>query len=292
MPIMAPHFTVPADCSASIFPHMHIRLDNVSFQYAERPVLDGVSFDVRRGDFLSILGPNGCGKSTLLRLMTGILKPQQGALFLDDRPLSGFHRKDLARLIGYVPQETAWLFPFTVMEVVLMGRTPYLHAWGFEAERDLEIARYALQQTDVLHLENKPITAISGGERQRVLIARALAQEPALLLLDEPNAHLDLYHQIEVFRILQRQREQQGTTVVSVSHDLNLAAAFSSTLVLMTERSPGTGNHVAACGPPAEVLTESSIQQVFHADVQVDRMKGSDTVRVSFDRTFTARASG
>lgn len=263
---------------------MHIRLDKISFRYAVQPVLTGISLDIRKGDFLSILGPNGSGKSTLLRLIAGILRPESGTISLDDRALSSFHRKDLARVIAYVPQETTWLFPFTVTEVVLMGRTPHLNGLGFEGERDLEVARWALRQTNVLHLQEKPITAISGGERQRVLIARALAQDPRILLLDEPNAHLDLFHQIEVFRILERLHREKGITVVSVSHDLNLAAAFSSSLVLMAEQSAGGGNTIAAHGTPSEVLTEASIERVFHTNVLVDRVTGSGRVRVSFDR--------
>ena len=266
---------------------MHVQLHNVFFQFARQRVLNAISFNVPEGDFLSILGPNGCGKSTLLRLMAGILTPSEGEITIDQRSLSMFRRKDLARFIGYVPQETAWFFPFTVMEVVLMGRSPYLKGFGFEGGRDLEIARWALEQTNVLHLEQKPITAISGGERQRVLIARALAQEPRILLLDEPNAHLDLFHQIEIFRILQRQHREKRITVISVSHDMNLAAAFSSSMILMGESSAGSGYGVMAHGSPVEVLTEASIKAAFHADVVVDRTKDSDQIRVTFDRTMT-----
>lgn len=249
---------------------MHIRIENISFSYPSNPVLDHVSFDIRDGEVLSILGPNGSGKSTLLRLITRILLPDGGTITLGDRPLTSFGRRELARMIGYVPQEVPWLFPFTVMEVVLMGRAPHLGRLGFESGRDVEICRTIMEMTDISSLAGKPITGISGGERQRVLIARALAQEPSVLLLDEPNAHLDLAHQMEILQTLRRLNHERKLTIVFVSHDLNLAAGFSDRILFLSAKG-AAGAGVAAAGPPADVITSEMIREVFGVPVTVDR---------------------
>ena len=260
---------------------MRVQVSHLSFAYSNWPVLHDVSFQANGGEFLSVLGPNGSGKSTLLRLLARILLPEKGSIMLGDQLLSTFERNQLARIIGYVPQEMNLFFPFTVMEVVLMGRTPYVGKWGFENAEDIQHAQKAMEHTDILHLAEKPMTAISGGERQRALIARALAQRPKILLLDEPNAHLDLSHQIDVFRILRRQQQEQGTTVVSVSHDLNLAADFSTSVLLLGRDSAGAGNTIVAAGPPENVLTPEWIRNVFHTDVHVDRPIPRGPVRIS-----------
>jgi iron complex transport system ATP-binding protein len=259
---------------------MILSVENLSFRYPDVPVLHGITFGVNAGDFLSLLGPNGSGKSTLLRLLDRILLPQSGTITLNGRPLNAFSRRDLARTIAYVPQDTVWVFPYTVFEVVLMGRSPYIGRAGFENAHDLEIAREAMRLTDIAHLAEKPITAISGGERQRVLIARALSQQPQILLLDEPNAHLDISHQIEVFQILREQNEKLNLTIVSVSHDLNLAAAFSRQTMLLSHTGH-QGASVFAFGNPKDVLTRPIIEQVYKTNVLVDEIPGSSALRIS-----------
>ncbi len=261
---------------------MHVRIDNIGFEYPRLPVLNNITFDIPRGDFLSIIGPNGSGKSTLLRLMARILLPREGRILLEDKPLNSFTRKELARRVGFVPQEAHWLFPFTVMEVVLMGRSPYIGRLGFESREDIDLCRDIMRRTDIEGLAGKPITAISGGERQRVLIARALAQQPSLLLLDEPNAHLDLSHQAGIFEILADYRREHGVSVVWVSHDLNLAASFSDR-VLVLVRAHETGSRVAAIGTPVDVLTGDMIKKVFDASVTVDRHPGTGKPRIFLD---------
>lgn len=263
---------------------MSLRVEHVSFSYPNLSVLRDVSFDVPSGDFLSLLGPNGSGKSTLLRLLNRILLPHRGTVRLFERPLHEYKRGDLARAIAYVPQDGTWVFPFTVLEVVLMGRSPYVGRFGFENDRDVQIADEMMQLTDITHLANKPITALSGGERQRVLIARALCQQPKVLLLDEPNAHLDISHQIEVFQILRKQNEERGLTVLSVSHDLNLAAAFSKHVLLLApaEQAPEhEASTVVALGTPESVLTKSNIERVFRTHVLVDLHPETSSVRIS-----------
>jgi len=258
---------------------MHVRVENISFDYPGLPVLNEITLGIPRGEFLSVLGPNGSGKSTLLRIIARIILPRSGALFIDDRSLNSFTRRELARNVGYVPQETHWLFPFTVMEVVLMGRTPHIGHMGFESRRDIEVAKEVMELTDIGHLADKPITAISGGERQRVLIARALAQEPSLLLLDEPNAHLDLSHQADIFRILGTYHRERNLTIVWVSHDLNLAATYSSRVLVLGGES-GEARRVEAIGDPAEILTAETIRRVFRADVTVDRHPATNRPRI------------
>jgi iron complex transport system ATP-binding protein len=263
---------------------MSLRIEHVSFSYAELPVLHDISFDVPAGDFLSLLGPNGSGKTTLLRLLDRILLPQRGTIALKGRTLQQYSRKEIARLVAYVPQDTLWVFPFTVLEVVLMGRSPYVGRSGFESQLDLDVALEMMRLTDIEHIAEKPITALSGGERQRVLIARALSQQPQILLLDEPNAHLDISHQLEIFQILREQNAQHNLTIVSVSHDLNLAAAFSKRVMLLSQRDDPDGVQGAtifSCGTPAEVLTESNIERVYRTPVLVDQHPRSPSLRIS-----------
>ncbi len=247
---------------------MNLRLENVSFSYGT-PVLRGISFEIPSGDFLSILGPNGCGKSTLLRLIGRILIPEKGTISLDGRSLESYLRRELAKIIGYVPQETGWLYPFTVLETVLMGRAPYLSRLGFEQSADLDAAAEAMKLTDILHLAEKPVTGLSGGERQRVMIARAMTQQPKILLLDEPNAHLDLSHQVELFLLLKKLQVERRLTVIAVSHDLNLVANVSTRILLLAPTQDG--NSIYALGAPAEVLTASTLSHVFQTPVAVTR---------------------
>jgi len=256
--------------------HQALSVDSVSFGYEPGvPVLRGVSFTVQRGEFLSIVGPNGSGKTTLLRLLDRIFIPQSGTIRLGEQDLHRMSRTEIARRVAFVPQDGAMQFPFTVYEIVLMGRSPHSRGAAFENARDRQIALDMMRLTDIAHLASHPITALSGGERQRALIARALAQQPEIILLDEPNAHLDIAHQLDAFRIIRRLNRESGLTVISVSHDLNLAASFSDRIAVV---SSGT---MVACGRPEEVLTESRIRDVFHADVSVDVNPHTRALRIT-----------
>ena len=268
---------------------MNLSVENLQFRYPGVPVLRDVSFNVPAGDFLSLLGPNGSGKSTLLRLLDRILIPQAGSIALDGRSLASYSRHDLAKKIAYVPQDTLWVFPYTVLEIVLMGRSPHIGRTGFESQQDLDVAFEMMRLTDIEHLADKLITAISGGERQRVLIARALSQKPEILLLDEPNAHLDISHQVDIFQILREQNERHNLTIVSVSHDLNLAAAFSARVLLLGEAGDN-GSTIFALGKPADVLTESNIEKVYKTPVLVDQLPESTALRISLLPAASGRA--
>ncbi len=201
----------------------------------------GVNVTVRNGAVVGLLGPNGCGKTTLLRLLSGMLRPDEGQVLLAGRPLATLTRREIARRIALVPQETHATFDFTVIDIVLMGRYPHLGPFELEGMADLEIARKALAATGTVELEHRPFGSLSGGEKQRVVIAGALAQAAELMLLDEPTASLDLSYQIEVASLVRRLNHAQGTTMVVSTHDLNMAASVCDEIVLMRDgRRAGT----------------------------------------------------
>jgi iron complex transport system ATP-binding protein len=242
-----------------------LQVNNLRFSYNGNPVLTDIRFDVERRDFLGLIGPNGAGKTTLLRLIDGILSPQEGTIHLHGNPLSKMTRDDLAKIIAVVPQAAPMIFPFTVREVILMGRTPHLGHWQFEGAKDLAVADNAMVKTDTLALADRPMDRLSGGEFQRVLIARALAQEPQILLLDEPTAYLDIRHQVEFFNLLESLNREQGLTVIAVTHDINLASFYCSRIALLKN------GHTQAIDHPDAVVTETIIQAVYGTPVIVDR---------------------
>ena len=250
--------------------------ERVSYRYraGDRLVVDDVSLTVAAGDLVGILGPNGSGKTTLLKMLSGTLAPSSGAITFDRRPLTDWKRRDLARRIALVPQETHAPFDFTVLDIVLMGRFPHLGAFALEGPEDLAIARRALDATGTAAFEGRAFSTLSGGERQRVVIASALAQSPQILLLDEPTASLDIGHQIEVQALLGRLNAEGGMTMVLSTHDLNLAAALCRRLVLLR------GGRVLAAGPTEEVLTSTTVRALYDVDAAVERHARSGRLTV------------
>jgi iron complex transport system ATP-binding protein len=242
-------------------PPLALRVDNVHFAYpGSLPVLAGLSLDVPAGGFLGIVGPNGAGKSTLLHLMTGALRPGRGGVELFGRPLPAWKRREIAGKIAVVPQSEPWSFPFRVMEIVLMGRTPHLRGLlATETDADREAAWRALEATGIAGLADRTLDRLSGGERQLVLVARALAQDPDILLLDEPTASLDLAHQQQVFRLLVRLNRERGLTVAAVTHDLNLAALYCDDMAVLHE------GRIVVRGAPAEILQDALLSRVYRA---------------------------
>ena len=232
---------------------------------ARAPLFEGLSIGFAAGELTGIIGPNGSGKTTLLRLLAGLLAPDGGEVRLEGRSLRALPARERARRITIVLPETQILFNFTVMEVVLMGRAPHLGPWGLERPVDYEAARRALREVDLAECEARPVHELSSGERQRALIARALAQEPGVLLLDEPTAFLDLKHALEIDVILRRLNAERGLTVVTVSHDLNLAARQTRRLVLLHH------GRIVADGPPADVLTPARLREVYETEAEVVR---------------------
>jgi iron complex transport system ATP-binding protein len=238
---------------------------SVTFSYprARRPALRDVTVTVPQGSIVGLLGPNGCGKTTLLRLLSGMLSPQQGRITLKGRPLADLARRDIARSVAHVPQETHATFDFTVLDIVLMGRYPHLGAFELEGPADLEIARGAMHATGTADLERRPFASLSGGEKQRVVIAAALAQASDVMLLDEPTASLDLAYQIEVASIVRRLNRERGTTMVLSTHDLNLASAVCDEIVLLRD------GVVQGHGPTAQTITAEHIRTTFGVDADV-----------------------
>jgi iron complex transport system ATP-binding protein len=242
-----------------------LELCGVVCGYEAQPALRGVDLALGAGEFAGVIGPNGAGKSTLLRVMAGVLRPSAGEVRLLGRRLSDYRRREVARLLAVVPAPGTPQFSFTVREYVSMGRTPYLGRLQPDRPEDGAVVERSLRATDAEPLTDRVITELSAGEWQRVSIARALAQEPRVLLLDEPTAFLDLGHQREVAELLVKLNAEQGITLVWVSHDLNLAAEYCPRLVVLAE------GKVRAEGSPEEVLTEALIAEVYGAQVQVDR---------------------
>ena len=259
-------------------------IKNVECYYDSIKALDSVTFNVDKGDFVCILGPNGSGKTTLLRCLSGILKPKVGCVLIDDKDINLLSRREMAKCVGVVPQESYIGFNFKVLDVVLMGRHP--HIKRFESKRDLEIAFKAMEATKVQHLADRLITNVSGGERRRIIIARALAQEPEILLLDEPTVHLDINHQIEIMELLKELCVKEELTVIAVFHDFNLASRYCNKLILLSR------GRIEALGKPVEVLTEENIRKVFHVQVVVEHNRLTNSIYVvpyrtiSFDETL------
>jgi len=240
-----------------------------------RTIIERLSLRGEAGEFIGLVGPNGAGKTTLLRTLAHVLAPQEGAVHIDGRDLAGMSPHAVAQVIAQVPQSTSLDFGFTCLEVVLMGRSPFLGRFELESNRDRQVAEEALALTGAAHLAQRPITAVSGGERQRVIVARALAQQPRLLLMDEPTANLDIQHQLQVLSLV-KGLVREGLTAVAALHDLDLAARYCDRLLLLYE------GHVLAEGPPWAVLTPENLATAFgvRAFVAVDPLTEAPVVTV------------
>lgn len=231
--------------------------------YNNIEILKDVSFDIKKGDFTGIIGPNGSGKTTLLRTATKMIKPFKGEVLLEEKNLADMNLKELATVMACVPQDTSFMFPFRVMDVVLMGRIPYIKRFGVESRKDLKISLDALEFVDAVHLKDRFIDELSGGERQRVIIAKALAQEPKILFLDEPTTHLDINHQVQIFGLLKKMNRDSGLTIVAILHDLNLASDYCDSLILLDN------GMIKTKGAPNEVLNYRTIEEVYKTVVIV-----------------------
>ena len=251
-----------------------ISVNHLSHSFDGRVVIDDLTFEVASGEFFIIIGPNGSGKTTLLKLLVGLLPLKNGHIHLLSKSLTKYTAKSLARQIAYVPQNVPVEFPFTVTQVVLMGRSPYLGVLGFESDEDLRLAHEAMTITDVAHLADRRLDQLSGGEQQRVFIARAICQQPNILLLDEPTAALDLSHQIRLMDLMERLKTEQGVTIVMVSHDLNMAAMYADQLLLISK------GRIARNGPPNQVIDYDLLEQVYGCKLVVDQSPLGDYPQV------------
>ena len=293
-----------ASVNAVVSPLPAFEVRQLSFRYDSvhsRPsgdrtawAINEMEFTVRQGEIVGVIGPNGSGKSSLLKLLAKLVRPQEGAIRLFGSDLGTLSRESISRQVAYMPQDLSYDFPFSVLDMVLMGRFPHRRGglWslvGWEQQEDLAVAEEAMVQTDVRHLANRMITTLSAGERQRVLLARALAQAPRVLMLDEPTAHLDLNHQLDVCRILQQVHAQLQMTVLLVSHDINLASQYCDRILVMKQGA------MVCIGPPQEVIHPQVLTEVYGCQVLVDEHPDTRLPRVSLpsqDRHQTVGVSG
>jgi iron complex transport system ATP-binding protein len=249
-------------------------MKDISFSYLNGFCLRQVSLMVEKGEMVALLGPNGSGKTTLIKLAAGVLNPQRGEVLLGEARLRKLSRKEIARRVAVVPQSFNIPFAFTVAEVVMLGRTPFIKTFSGEEERDRSIARRAMEITGIEQFSKRTFNELSGGERQKSILAMALAQEPKLILLDEPTAHLDINHQVEILELIKGLNREQGVTVLGAMHDLNLAALYFDRLVLLKEGA------IFAQGSPAAVLTEKTIYDVFGATVHIQQHPSAEVPHI------------
>jgi iron complex transport system ATP-binding protein len=243
-----------------------LKVKNVSFNYASVPILKDVCIELNKSEMLGVVGPNGAGKSTLLRCIDRILSPQEGCIFLDGEDIKDMRLMELAKKVGYIPQSATQVFPATVFDTVLMGRRPHV-GWR-SSEEDLEKVLDTLQMMHIEGLAMRDINEVSGGQQQKIFIACALAQEPDVLLLDEPTSNLDIKHQLEVMDIIKNIVVERGISAIMAIHDLNLAARYTDRIIMMN------GGHIYATGEPSAVLTPENINHAYGVEVEVISHKG------------------
>ena len=244
-----------------------ISIDDLEFSYSkETIILHDITLDISNPQLISIIGPNGVGKSTLIHCINRILSPTKGTVIVDEMSVKDYNIKDLAKKIGYVPYTSTDTFPMSVVDTILMGRNPHKR-WNSLRE-DLRIAEEAMEMMDITHLAMRPFNELSAGQHQRVMLARGLAQEPEILLLDEPTANLDIRHQMDVIRLLKRLSVSKGIVVIMISHDLNIAAKYSDNIIMMSKGS------IYAVGRPQDVITPENIKEVYDVDCDVTLFAG------------------
>jgi len=245
---------------------------------SQATAIQDLTHSIHAGEILGVLGPNGSGKTTLLKLLGRILRAHHGQVTLFGQDFQRLSQADIARVVALVPQDTQEVFPFTMMEVVMMGRYPHhsgFVGWHWENSTDRDIVTETMDALHIDHLGTRLMTDVSGGERQRAIIARALAQQPQVLLLDEPTAFLDLHHQLDIFRILRRLNQDQGLTVVMVTHDLNSASQYCDRLLLLEE------GHLVKTGRPEEVIRKDVLEPVYECPIIIDQHPQTGSPRVS-----------
>jgi len=242
-----------------------LKIDNLTVKYGNRTAIESVNFSADKGEFIGIIGPNGSGKSTLLKTISGYLRPSNGSVLLYDKDVFLIKPKELARYISFVPEETITTFSFSVKEIILMGRYPYTRKFAGETIEDIEIAKENMRLLQIEELSERDINELSTGERQRVIIARALCQQSEIVLMDEPTAHLDISHQIEILDIVKRLNIEKKLTIIMVMHDLNLASEYCDRIALLDKGS------VYTAGKPEDVITYQNIENIYKTVVVVNK---------------------
>ena len=240
-----------------------VRIKQLSFSYDGKPVLENINLNIVKGKFYAVLGPNGSGKTTLLRNIAKLVDVMENTVFINGNDVKLMGRKNLAEELAVVSQSIEFQFDFSVLDLVLMGRSPYLSRFAMESEADLEITQQVMEIMDIWHLRDRSIHTLSGGERQRVMVARAMAQKTGIILLDEPVSHLDIYHQIELLKQIKTLNKTGEITVLAALHDLNLAAAFCDYLIFMNQ------GKIHSLGMPAEICKKEIIKKIYGVEVEV-----------------------
>ena len=244
---------------------VNLRISGIDCYYGSIKALDNINFSVREGEFVGILGPNGSGKTTALRAISRTLKPRVGTIFLDDKNIYDMENREVAKNVAVVPQEGISTFDFTALDIVLMGRNPYIDRFRQESREDLAIAKRVMELTNTWNFAERPVNELSGGEKQRVIIARALTQEPKILLLDEPTSHLDISNQLEIMDLIKHLCETKKLLIVAVFHDFNLAARYCESIILLND------GKIVAVGKSDETLTSENVRKVFGVDTIVKK---------------------
>jgi iron complex transport system ATP-binding protein len=245
---------------------MSIKMDNVDFSYSDKIVLHNICMEIEKSHFVAILGPNGVGKSTLLHCMNKILEPTKGTILIEDKNLEKYSIKDLSKIIGYVPCSTESAFPMSVIDTIMVGRNPH-NTWK-SGKNDLEISYEALKILNIEDLALRPFGELSSGQHQKVMLARGLAQESKILLLDEPTSNLDIKHQLEVTKMLKMLSEKNNMTVVMICHDINIASKYADKIILMHDGS------IYAYGTPSEIITSENLFKVYGVKSDVIESEG------------------
>jgi len=253
-----------------------LRIEDLTFAYREKPVLDNISLSIVKGEIIGIIGPNGCGKTTLLKHLNRNLDPNVGRVMLNDSDLNDLTKTEIARNIASVPQTNEIRFSFTARDIVTMGRMPFLEKFSGESTEDIKIVENAMERTNILDFADRYINTMSGGERQRVIIARALAQTPEIILLDEPTLHLDISNQFDALDLVKKLSDEDGLTVVIVSHDLPMVVRYCDRIVMLKDHK------IFAIGTPEEVLTPENMKEIFNIDavLEKDDRTGQNIVRI------------
>ena len=245
---------------------MKLKVNNVEFSYNSTPVLENISMELDRSEILGIVGPNGAGKSTLIRCINRILKPKRGSILLEEQEIKHMSMMEIAKKLGYVPQTASHTFPATVFDTVLMGRRPHI-GWR-SSKKDAKNVVVVLKQMEIEDLAMRDFNELSGGQQQKVLIARALAQEASTLLLDEPTSNLDIQHQLEVMEIIKDLVTKKGISAIMAVHDLNLASRYTDKVLIMKR------GRIFDVGSPYDVLTPENIMSVYNVEAEVINRNG------------------
>ncbi len=252
-------------------------IKNLTFSHGKTEILKGISLTINKGSFYGLVGPNGSGKTTFLDLLSARYQPQNGTIHFHDQPIASFPNTSLAKHLAFVPQEFGLGFDFSVFDIVLMGRHPHIPRFSNPTERDLFIVEKSLKQMDIFKLKNRLVTELSGGEKQRVIVARALAQDTEVLILDEATSNLDINHTLQIMNVLRKKTLSTGATVIAAIHDLNIAASFCDELIILKDGS------LYDKGDVSELVTEKLIQDVFSVESSIIRDTPQSSPRIFYN---------